>query len=164
MLFQQRFFQKLCCTASTAVCGSRSRFELYNAGVEIHPPVIGEAEALVYPRSLERLYGSLVAGVADEERGYIRAHMPRFGFNMAHALLVGIVSAFFKDVLGKMRNGEDVDILIAVIFPELCRFYENIFLRVDIQKAGGGKLACIVVEPLNVEVCRVALAQLVYSL
>lgn len=119
--FQQRFFQKLCCTSSTAVCGSFPRLKLDKAGVEIHPAVVRQTEAFVYPRPFERTHGVGVAGIANKQRRNIRTHVSGLGLYAAHPVLMGIVTALGEDVFRQVGNVENVNILVAVGLPKLLR-------------------------------------------
>lgn len=162
-LAEQRFVQKLSRAAAAGVSGGLVGRKLDNAGVEIHPAVVGKSEALVYPCTLESLHGIGIGGIANKQRRNVRAHMTGLGLNVRHTLVIGIVTAPGEYLLRQMRNGENVNILVAVGLPKLCGFDENILLGVNIEKAGGCKLGIIVVETFNVKVSRIAVTELVYG-
>lgn len=84
--------------------------------------------------------------------------MSGLGLDVSHALLVGIVPAAGKDLLGEMRNGKDVNVLVAVGLPELGRLYENVFFGVYMKKAGRRKLGAVV-ETLDIEISGIAFSQ-----
>ncbi len=70
--------------------------------------------------------------------------------DVLHALFMSIVPALEIDILRQMRDGENINVFVAVIFPKLCSLHENIFFGVNVKKAGSGKLAFVTVETFNV--------------
>lgn len=87
--------------------------------------------------------------------------MTGFRFDMAHTVFIGIFSAFEEGFLCQMRNGENVNILVAVCLPKLGGLYENIFFGMDMEKTGGSELTGFFVVTNYVKVYRIAFTKLV---
>lgn len=60
-----------------------------------------------------------------------------------------------------MRNGKNVNILVAVCLPKLGGLYENIFFGMDMEKTGGSELTGFFVVTNYVKVYRIAFTKLV---
>ena len=129
--------------------------------MEIHPAVVRQTEAFVYPRPFERTHGVGVAGIANKQRRNIRTHVSGLGLYAAHPVLMGIVTALGEDVFRQVGNIENVNILVAVGLPKLRSLDEDVLFRVDIQKACCGKQVFVFLKTFNVEINRIAFAKLV---
>ena len=101
----------------------------------IHPAMQGKEEIFedaILPQLGE---SGRIAGVAEEHRRDVAAHMARLGVDQLHAFVVRVLFTGVVQGFGEMRHAENVKIFIAVRFPELGFFQKNVLFGVN-KKAG----------------------------
>ena len=124
---KQALLKDLRCTVSAGVAADLFLRQLRQGGMKIHPAPIGHAETLIELAALQRLFGVLVAAVAQEQGRNVGVHVIGAGVDAGHALLVGLLFTCLINFLGQMGHAEQIDVFKAIGLPELGLLGQHIF-------------------------------------